>query len=94
MLEKAARYKEYARRNFETGAYDLACFLAQQSAELPLKAALVRETEARPMTHSLYEEEAIHDKVEIGEGVALCAKALEQHYVQSRHPDARVSDYE
>lgn len=49
------------------------------------------------MTHSLYEMAkrlSMIKNIEIGEGVALCAKALEQHYVQSRYPDARVSDYE
>lgn len=79
-LQKAARYKVYARRNLEMGAYDLACFLAQQSAELLLKAALVREAGARPMTHGLYEMAkrlSMIKNVEIGEGVALCAKALE-----------------
>lgn len=96
-LEKASRYREYAKRNFESGAYDLACFLAQQSAEFLLKALLIRETGARPLTHSLYEMArrlATLKNFELGDEVAKCAKALEQHYVQSRYPDARVGEYE
>jgi len=54
-VEKAERYRNYAKRSFEADEYDLACFLAQQSAEFLLRAALMKEVGARPLTHSLYE---------------------------------------
>jgi HEPN domain-containing protein len=79
------------------GAYDLACFLAQQSAEFLLKGVLIREVGARPLTHSLYEMAkrlALVRAVELSEDVAKCAKSLEEHYVQARYPDARLGPYE
>ena len=42
-VQKAEKYKSYAQRNLEEGATDLACFLAQQSAEFLLKGVLIRE---------------------------------------------------
>jgi len=54
-VENAERYRNYARRSFEGDEYDLACFLAQQSAEFLLRAMLMKEVGARPLTHSLYE---------------------------------------
>ncbi|AEA13652.1 HEPN domain protein [Thermoproteus uzoniensis 768-20] len=30
----------------------------------------------------------------LDEGVAKCAKFLEQHYLQARYPDARIGEYE
>jgi len=96
-MEKAERYRSYARRGFEDGAYDLACFLAQQSAEFLLKALLIREVGARPLTHSLHEVAKRFAQLrgeEPPEDVARCAKSLEEHYVQARCPDARVGPYE
>ncbi|MFP3199022.1 MAG: HEPN domain-containing protein [Thermoproteus sp.] len=96
-MEKAERYRSYARRGFEDGAYDLACSLAQQSAEFLLKALLIREVGARPLTHSLHEMVKRFAQLlgeEPPEDVARCAKSLEGHYVQARYPDARVGPYE
>ncbi|MGC8974543.1 MAG: HEPN domain-containing protein [Thermoproteus sp.] len=83
-LGKTSRYRDYALRNLEWSieAYDLVCFLAQQSAEFLLKAFLAKETGARPLTHSLYEMAkrlAQIRGIELDEGIARCAKFLEQH---------------
>jgi HEPN domain-containing protein len=96
-VQKAEKYKSYAQRSLEEEAYDLACFLAQQSAEFLLKGVLIREVGARPLTHSLYEMArrlAQVRAVELSEDVAKCAKSLEEHYVQARYPDARLGPYE
>ncbi len=96
-VEKAERYRSYARRSFEADEYDLACFLAQQSAEFLLKALLIKEVGARPLTHSLYEmikRLAQLRNQELPEEVARCAKSLEEHYIQARYPDARLGHYE
>lgn len=53
-MEKAERYRSYARRGFEDGAYDLACFLAQQSKE----AALRRDPAAEVYLFGSYAEGA------------------------------------
>ena len=42
-VQKAEKYKSYAQRSLKEEAYDLACFLAQQSAEFLLKGVLIRE---------------------------------------------------
>ena len=94
---KARRFRDYAYRAYRDGEYDLACFLAQQAAEFALKAVLIREVGARPLTHSLYDMArglARVRGVELGEDVAVCAKQLEEHYVQARYPDARLGPYE
>ena len=96
-MSKAERYRSYALGSLERGEYDLACFLAQQSAEFALKAMLIREAGARPLTHSLLELAKALAKlrgVEVPGEVARCAKQLEEHYVQARYPDARVGPYE
>jgi len=96
-VEKAERYRNYARRSFEGDEYDLACFLAQQSAEFLLRAMLMKEVGARPLTHSLYEMAKRLAQLR-GEGlpdeVARCAKSLEEQYIQARCPDARLGPYE
>ena len=48
-VQKAEKYKSYAQRSLEEEAYDLACFLVQQSAEF--LGVLIREVGARPLTH-------------------------------------------
>jgi len=96
-LAKAQRYKQYAERAYREGEYDLACFLAQQSAEFALKGVLIRETGARPLTHSLLDMAkrlAQLKGAQLPEEVAVCAKAREEHYIQARYPDARLGPYE
>ena len=96
-LEKAGRYRRYAQRSLAAGEYDLACFLAQQAGEFLLKALLIREAGARPLTHSLYEMAkrlAQLKSAHVPEDVARCAKSLEEHYIQARYPDARLGPYE
>jgi len=58
---------------------------------------LIRETGARPLAHSILdmaERLAQLRGVQLREEVAVCAKALEEHYIQARCPDARVGSYE
>ncbi|MEZ0319667.1 MAG: HEPN domain-containing protein [Pyrobaculum sp.] len=94
---KASRFRKSAYRALDEGEYDLACFLAQQAAEFLLKGVLIKEAGARPVTHSLYEMAkrlAQLRGASLGEDVARCAKALEEHYIQARYPDARLGPYE
>jgi len=58
---------------------------------------LIRETGARPLTHSLLDMAkrlAQLRGAQLPEEVAVCAKALEEHHIQARCPDARVGPYE
>ncbi len=85
------------RERLAGGEYDSSAFFAQQSAEMLLKAILLKRTGARPYTYSLSEMlESITQafSVEIPEEVRLCAHKLERHYIASRYPDAGISDYD
>lgn len=95
-VEKAEKYRDYARRSFEADEY-VTCFPAQQSSESLLKALLIKEVGARPLAHSLYEMvkrmAQLRNQV-LSEEVARRAKSLEEHYIQARRPDARLGHYE
>ena len=54
-IEKARVFLSEAERHVRTGYYWLACFEAQQAAELYLKALLVALTGTHPYTHDLVE---------------------------------------
>ena len=94
-LRKAERFEEEARDNLEKNRYDLACFSAQQASELRLKGLLIALTGARPYTHILTElAEAIKAAgVDVPSHVEGCCRTLEEHYLQARYPDARMSEY-
>lgn len=95
-LEKAERFRRYAREDLKRGRFDSASFYAQQAAELMLKALLIKLTGARPLTHSTSELLTMLSKAlgrELTDSAVRCAEELEQHYVQARYPDARVSEY-
>ncbi|NOZ89557.1 MAG: HEPN domain-containing protein [Crenarchaeota archaeon] len=94
-LEKALVFLEEARDDVGRGRYWLACFHAQQFAELALKAVLVRMVGSYPFTHSLVELlEALEALgVEVGEDTYTAAEALEKHYTRARYPGAGLAVY-
>ena len=56
ILERRARwFLESAKTNLEKGRYDLACFEAEQAAQLALKALLLRGAGYTPRIHGLRE---------------------------------------
>ena len=95
-LEKAYVFLEEARDDVERGRYWLACFHAQQFAELALKAVLVRLVGSYPFTHSLVELlealEALGYSVD--EELYTIAEALEKHYTRARYPGVGLSIYD
>ncbi|MEZ0318418.1 MAG: HEPN domain-containing protein [Pyrobaculum sp.] len=95
-LNKAMRFRDYAKEDLTAGRFDSAAFFAQQAAELLLKGILIAKTGSRPVTHSV--SELLHYLAKLvgrepPEEVARCAELLEQHYVQARYPDARINNY-
>ena len=94
-FEKAERFRRAAYSELEAGRYDIACFMAQQAAELALKGCLIRLTGSRPYTHLLSELLEILFRVsgERDEGALACARVLEEHHLQARYPNARMKDY-
>jgi len=94
-FRKALSFEEEARDNLAKGRYDLACFSAQQASELRLKGLLIKLTGLKPYTHVLSElAEAIKESgVSVPREVIECCFELEEHYLQSRYPDARLNEY-
>lgn len=95
-LAKAERFRRYAKEDLEKSRFDSAAFYSHQSVELLLKAFLIKLTGARPLTRSTSELLAILSRAldgRIPESVIRCSEELEQHYVQARYPDARISEY-
>lgn len=96
-IRKGKKFMLYAEKDLQEGRYDSSAFFAQQSAEMLLKAILLKRTGARPYTHSLTEllESLAHVlSAEIPEDVRLCAHALERHHIAARYPDAGLGEYE
>jgi len=94
-LEKAYVFLEEARDDAERGRYWLACFHAQQFAELALKAVLVRLVGTYPFTRSLVELlEALESLgYRASEELYTIAEALEKHYTRARYPGTGLSTY-
>ncbi|AEM38634.1 HEPN domain protein [Pyrolobus fumarii 1A] len=94
-LEKAYVFLEEAKDDISRERYWLACFHAQQFAELALKAVLVKLVGSFPFTHSLVELlEAIESLgYRVEEELYSTAEALEKHYTMARYPGARLVVY-
>ncbi|ABP50406.1 MULTISPECIES: HEPN domain-containing protein [Pyrobaculum] len=95
-LDKARKFRDYAKEDLAIGRFDSAAFFAQQAVELLLKGVLIKLGGSRPLTHSVAELLQYLAELagrEAPPDVVRCAEALEQHYVQARYPDARINDY-
>ncbi|MET1128618.1 MAG: HEPN domain-containing protein [Thermoproteota archaeon] len=94
-LKKAHSFLEEARDDIGRERYWLACFHAQQFAELALKAVLVKLVGSYPFTHSLVElleaVEALGHSVD--EELYTVAEALEKHYTRARYPGVGLAVY-
>jgi len=87
-VEKARVFIEDAERHVPEGHYWLACFEAQQAAELYLKALLVALTGVYPFTHDLVELlEALRSLgIDAPRELYTYADALTPHYTMARYP--------
>lgn len=96
-IKRAERYYELAHRMFELRYYPEACFYAQQCIEFLLKGLSIKYVGARPYTHDLlvmYSGLREYLGVDVDEGKLYCLKYLTEHYIGSRYPDARISEYD
>lgn len=94
-MTEAERWLAQARRDFSDACYaaegsrwNLACFLAQQSAEKALKAYLFERGAETVWGHSVAElcsDAAVHDTAfsDLGKEAA----ALDQYYIPTRYPN-------
>ncbi|MDQ2741712.1 MAG: HEPN domain-containing protein [Chloroflexota bacterium] len=99
MTHPAQPWFESARRSLDAAAilhaakrWPQACFHAQQSVELALKAGLARENSAPPRLHSIAELFARQD-VNIRRALDHLAddlRDLDKYYMGTRYPDAML----
>ena len=94
-VEKARVFIAEAERHRRVGYHWLACFEAQQAAELYLKALLVALTGAHPYTHDLVElMEALEQLgVRVPEELKVYGDALTPHYTLARYPGRKPLAY-
>ena len=93
-LNKAEENLKLARLALEHGFYALSCFHSQQAAKLAFKALLIGLAGVHLITHSLTRlasEARALVNLNLPEEDKL--RRLEDHYVQARYPNARVSSY-
>ncbi len=87
--EEAARALESARRESAAGAHNWACFLAEQSAQLAMK-ALLHGLGRGPWGHDLIRfgrdagSAGVEPPAELDDALAR----LSRHYIPARYPDA------
>ena len=79
---------EAARYNFSGGLYNVACFLAQQSAEKILKAFLIKNGDNTIWGHSVADlvDDCSHIDVSFEELFKI-AGPLDKYYIPTRYPD-------
>jgi len=93
-LNKAEENLKVAETSYRNSFYAASCFHAQQAAELALKALIISRKGYQPFTHSLVEltmelyETPPHNFPTLNE-----LRWLQEHYLQSRYPNSRISDY-
>lgn len=93
-LRKAEENLRLAEVALKEGFYAFSCFHSQQAAELALKTLIILRKGYQPFTHLLTELAA-----EASDAAALRLPStedlrwLQEHYVQSRYPNARLSEY-
>ena len=94
-IEKADFLLKDAEKHLEEGVYWIACFQAQQAAELYLKAFHTALTGLYPYTHDLVELLDSLKDLEFNppEKLYAYADALTPHYTMSRYPGRKPLTY-
>lgn len=94
-VEKAEVFIKEAERHFDLGIYWLACFEAQQAAELYLKALIVKLTATHPYTHDIVELfEVVRELgLNVPEELVVYGDALTPHYTLARYPGRKPLEY-
>ena len=94
-LDKAREHLKMAKLALDGGIYSLSCFHSQQAAEQALKGVLIGVGGVHLLTHSLVklaEEVKVLKEVNLPPPDSL--EELEDHYLQARYPNARISRYD
>ncbi len=94
-VEKARVFLSEAERHHSMGYHWLACFEAQQAAELYLKALLIALTGTHPYTYDLVELMNILQSlgIEVPEELKIYGDALTPHHTLARYPGRKPLVY-
>jgi len=93
-LRRAEENLRAAEVALKENLYAFSCFHAQQAAELALKAFIIFRKGYQPFTHLLTElADEVSDAASLRLPSAEELRWLQEHYVQSRYPNARLSEY-
>ncbi len=87
-MRQAEHDLAHARRGFELGDYDWACFAAHQAAEKAVKAVylwLGGEVFGRVLRNMLA---GFEERFPIDSGLKQCALELDRLYIPTRYPDS------
>jgi HEPN domain-containing protein len=87
-FDQAVRDADAARFNEEGGFFEVACFLAQQSAEKLLKALLHAHGQRLVFGHSTVAlaEQCQEYGLDLGAALGICRR-LDQFYIPTRYPN-------
>lgn len=93
-LDKSREHLRLAKLALENGIYSLSCFHSQQAAEQALEGLLVAFAGVHLLTHSIVK---LAEEASTLKDLSLPSKdgleELEDHYLQARYPNARISGY-
>jgi len=93
-LKKAEENFKAAELSMREGLYAVSCFHSQQAAEMALKAQIVLVLGSQPLSHALTDLAA--ELRAVGQPVSPSVEDLswlQDHYLQARYPNARLSEY-
>jgi len=87
-MDTAKRILRSAYGDLERGDYNWACFKAQQSVEIAVK-ALLRGIGSPAYGHSITRLLIVarSEGIDVPESIIECAKALDKHYIPTRYPN-------
>ena len=95
-FRRTEQFLRAAKRALQEGDFEIACFLAQQYAELLLKAVLLLLTGSKPYTHDLVELLRLVSEVSgivPDDSILDAAEKLTPHCVLARYANRTVKVY-
>lgn len=91
-LRQAEHNLEVARHNLKGGFYSDACFMAEQTAQVALKAFILANKRRHVWEHSVQELTRISSQYDADFNDLIGAgKILDRYYIPTRYPDALAS---
>lgn len=88
-LEQAEHNIKVSKSNLKEGFFSDACFMAEQAAQIALKAFIIAQRRRFPREHSVQELATMSSKYDKDfENVVEAGKILDRYYIPTRYPDA------